>query len=326
MNSPSHQTAPTKAGTSILSDAAMARIQAEVAPVIQAVAERIHYAEGRRTNFTILAGGLIAAGVALLTFALSNAESHLARWTTAAGAVCCVALGAAIILLYSSQTNTYPWTSATKTWKWFYRDALPSNEGFDFGWVDYFRMEKAKSRTKAEYSRQISLFKNSMHRLKSDSENLDQDLEQLYVLHINEKYKNLHLTQLRKLTNWGILVMTGAVVFSGVFGHCMDKSGEHVSHFTAQSGTIAINGTWSSPAVGQNQFAEILLDISAQNSSKASANLPRWSVLGKNGARLPFDVLEAGPATIAGGGKLRYTVLLRSKSRAELKLDKVLPE
>lgn len=38
----------------------------------------------------------------------------------------------------------------------------------------------------------------------SPKEELEQDLEQLFLVIVNEKYKNLQLTHLRKVISWGL--------------------------------------------------------------------------------------------------------------------------
>jgi hypothetical protein len=176
------------------------RFKEELAPIMSAASERIHYAEGRRTNFSVIAAGLVAGGIAMLTFSLGNIELAVIRYPVLAAASWLFLSGVAVIVVYSLQTNRYPFTAATKTWKWFYRNALPRQAVFDLPWWSYFRFGNEKARIKAEYDQQLPEFVASLDRLNDESISLQQDIEQLCVLHINEKYKNLQLTHLRKLT------------------------------------------------------------------------------------------------------------------------------
>ena len=55
-------------------------ISTRLAPVITAAAERIHYAEARRANYSVMAGALIAAGIAIFTFAFGTTDMQWMRF------------------------------------------------------------------------------------------------------------------------------------------------------------------------------------------------------------------------------------------------------
>src|SRR5882672_3995123 len=84
--------------------------------LIPAVAERIHYAEGRRGNYTLIAAALIPAGVALLAFIVPLPQTVFFRLTLILVGIATILLGCFMIVLYGVQTNRYPWTSKTSTW------------------------------------------------------------------------------------------------------------------------------------------------------------------------------------------------------------------
>ena len=120
--------------------------------MISAVADRIHYAEGRRTNFTVVAGALLAGGVAVLTFVLDKNLSNALNNFALSASIGSIALGLLLLIVYERQTNRYPWTSATDTWKWFYRDALPDQQKFDWTWRDVF-MRRLSTQTQSSLTK-----------------------------------------------------------------------------------------------------------------------------------------------------------------------------
>ncbi len=164
-------------------------ISARLEPVLSAVAERIHYAEGRRTNYSVMAAAFIAAGLTILTFAVGVLDHLWLRYAAFGGAFSLLCVGLALIWLFNRQTNRYPFTGATQAWKWFYRDALLDQKKFDTTWRSYFAWGSDKGRVEAEYSSQLPLYRQRIMGLNSDSTNLDQDIEQLYVLHNGAIYK-----------------------------------------------------------------------------------------------------------------------------------------
>lgn len=192
-----------------LSDSEIERLQAELQTLITAAAERVHYAEGRRSQFLAVGAAMVAGGIALFTAVSQiNVSSYLDSALTTMS-VGLFILGLILWSVFSIQVNRYPWTSATRTWKWFYRDALPRNSDLNIGALEYiFQWDSSSNRIKHEFENQLSEFrKNMIVGLIDRTSNLDQDLQQLYVLHVNEKYKNIFLTHLRTLLNWGILII-----------------------------------------------------------------------------------------------------------------------
>lgn len=213
------------------------QIAERIAPVLEAVAERIHYAEARRANYSVMAGALFAAGVTILTLAFGAIDVLILRLAAAFAAAGMISTGLLIIWLFGQQTNRYPFTGATKAWKWFYRDALPTASAFKMSWPRYFRWGKDKLRVEGEYNTQLPIFQSNMRRLSSETLDLDQDLEQLYVLHITEAYKNLFLKHLRQTFNWGIV----STISLGVAGLACGAYFEH-SHRNVRTFTVTGSG------------------------------------------------------------------------------------
>ena len=295
-------------------------VQHEVQRVMEAVVERIHYAEGRRTNFSVIAGALIAGGIALLTFSLGNVDSSIAKFCIGFTAVAMLAVGTGILLVYGRQTNRYPWTSATKTWKWFYRDALPDQGKFNLGWASYLRFGKAGKRAKEAFATQLRPFIDSLARLKDGSVNLDQDAQQLYVLHVNEKYKNMHLADLRTATNIGLMCILLSAVAGALYGSQIDGRLNALRQIHVVHESLDFNGRWHVlPHVGESKFSDVILSVSASNSGKTAAPLPHWIPYDPLGLRIPADVLSttASPSDlIEAKASLKYSQVFQMSAAA----------
>jgi hypothetical protein len=191
-------------------------VSENISPVISAVAERIHYAEGRRANYTVMALALIAGGTSILVFAFGSIGQMWLKYAAIVASFGFIAVGLLVIYTYGRQTNQYPYTSATKTWKWFYRDALPDRDAFGLKPNELAQTQKERI-TKA-YTDQFAAFKIRIAQLASDKSNTEQDIEQLYSLHVNELYKNLYLSRLRTLFNKGLIFSILAGFIAGVWG------------------------------------------------------------------------------------------------------------
>lgn len=197
-------------------------LASKIAPVLQAVADRIHYAETRRVNYTVMAGALIAGAITILVFASGSIEQLWLKYAAVTASLGFSLVGIVVVFEYGRQTNQYPYTSATKTWKWFYRDALPDRSAF--GLKPFERRKALKDRITSAYSSQLEPFKVRLATLRNDEVNAEQDIEQLYSLHVNELYKNLYLSKLRSLFNWGLAITVVAVLGMAFYGWCSEKT------------------------------------------------------------------------------------------------------
>jgi len=176
--------------------------------------ERVNYWEGRRTQFLQIGIGLLAASIAGVVAIFSNIseltdlffqQNGLAASTMFLSAkgilyifafiVCmCFTVGCLwLLLLWNEQNNpSYPFTKACRTWLWHYRHAEKSPLETDF-----------RTYTPATYRTHVETFAaNLVHYkkrlLQSDvQELLDQDISQVYVLLINEKFKIKMVNRLR---------------------------------------------------------------------------------------------------------------------------------
>ncbi len=212
-------------------------VSEQLAPIITAVADRIHYAEGRRTNYTVMAVALIAGGISVLVFALGSIGQLWLKYASLVISIGFIALGLLVLIVYGRQTNQYPYTSATKTWKWFYRDALPDRTAFALKWFE--RATTQKKRITEAYQNQLPQFKLDMARLQSEQISAEQDTEQLYSLHVNELYKNLYLSRLRTVFNAGLFLTVFIAIVAGIIGAYVERK-----ETSLQSINVAGNG-WS---------------------------------------------------------------------------------
>ena len=177
---------------------------------ISILTERIHYAENRRRDYILIASALIAAGVAFLTWDKTRLEM-IQHYIFIGISLYLILFGIGIFLIYSKQTNCYPFTSATSNKKWFYRDALKNEEAFNVQLFDCFskkRQKIARKKISEEFSTQYDYYnENINHILTQEHLDIEADKNQIYILHINEKYKNLYLSHLKQFTTGGIILL-----------------------------------------------------------------------------------------------------------------------
>jgi hypothetical protein len=296
---------------SALSSADREKVRERLTPVIAAVTERIHYAEQRRSNFSAIGGAFVAAGIAVLTFAFTSIETLAVKFGFVGAGLSLSVVGALVLIAYSRQTNRYPWTSATKTWKWFYRDALPQEKALEPKWWSYLFFGSEKDRVKSEYSRQLEPFKQSMERLFDDDSNYMQDLEQLYVLHVNEKYKNLHLSDLRKITERGICIGILSVAVLSAVGWICDSQRIAPHPFSLSSGVLKLNGSWRRATCSDEVDCDrILVNVEVFNPSPNAVSLPSYLGVDAAGAVVPLRVEGSSPVLTNAPAESKKTMAL----------------
>lgn len=201
------------------------RLEKSVAGLLETQRARIEYAESRRGSLATVGGVLLAAGfTGLLAVGKTDDWNYFPLWlglVSVAGSL--VLFGALVIGIYGWQTNwSYPFKKVSKTWKHFYRDAIPQADDPPAPW----------------HSRQSTTFKVASERgfaagrpgfiqrtltLSDPAISLAQDIEQSYLLHWNEMYKNRFLTDLRKVLVRGIVcsLVVGAIGF--IVGAATDR-------------------------------------------------------------------------------------------------------
>lgn len=295
-----------------LNDSEMSAVREQIQQVMPAVTERIHYAEGRRSNFSAIAGAMLAGGIALVTVAIGHMDSMATRFGFAAAGLSSFVLGSLLLVVYGIQTNRYPWTSATKTWKWFYRDALPEEKAFDLPWTSYIRFGAHRHRVQSEYARQLCLFRQTVARLADEGLSLEQDVEQLYVLHVNEKYKNMQLVHLRKITVGGFVASAAVVVLAVAVGYWCDNRLIEPQPFSYERDGLTLRGNWYRAACDDVENCNrVLLKVDFQNNTKTPAPLPRLVASDSAGVTIPLVVKAIEPEiTEASPGSTTSLVLV----------------
>lgn len=131
-------------------------------------------------------------------------------------------LAGALLLAYARSTNPrYPFidrNAAVKQarWKWFYWDALPSAKKFaTFGLFGKLGQKEREAEVQAVDEQWPQFRETMLHRLRDEDQNLEEDLRQLYTLHINERYKNAYLSNVRTILQKGLAVLLAVTVLVG---------------------------------------------------------------------------------------------------------------
>jgi len=202
------------------------------------MARRIEYAEARRGAIATLAGGMVAAGIAL--FAIVGGASP-GRIRTALGVLAVGLLATAVVLLVAWGRQTNPPYGFIRTdpthrpWKWFYRDALGDHKAFEYKWwlpkdtkVNKRPVDAFPDQWGPWVEREIGLADLRVDTL--------QNLRQTYLLHVNEKYKNLFLSQLRNVLIIGIVTSIAACLLAFTLGF-----GLPASHSAPTSGPPSVS-------------------------------------------------------------------------------------
>jgi hypothetical protein len=303
-----------------MSDDEKKELQSQLAELIRAAVVRIHYAEGRKTTFLAIGAALVASGVALFTASISKVPESIIWY---AALICAVSLALSGIILwfvYARQTNRYPWTSATRTWKWFYRDALPRQADFDLSiWQYFWGWKNLKTKTQHAFTKQLEEFsKGKILSLSNKDIAIEQDIEQLYVLHVNDKYKNLHLSHLQKILFGGIscaLILTFTSV-AGLTAYKLRSPASTRSHF--ETSDVRVDVVWRVakpvPMSGDVASRVILFSAAIYNIGKGSILLGPPYLADSEGILLPYEQLKlatelttvppSGAATVAGSLKV----------------------
>jgi hypothetical protein len=189
-----------------LDDRAVTYLQQNLQQLISLMTDRIEYAETRRSVLAAVAGALLAGAVALLTV-LPNVKPVCLWWGLLA-----LSIGASLVALlvwcvYALQTNfKYPFTEVATTWKWYYHYALQDKSKFNTFFLP-LQTQHAREESKTAFTQQWEYFRHEQIQGLIDARtNTMQDLRQVYLLHVNERYKNLFLTHLRNTLSLGLVI------------------------------------------------------------------------------------------------------------------------
>ena len=163
--------------------------------------ERIRYWENRRTQFLQLSTALLAAAIIAIVTILPRypSEDILTKfevfiYTPIAVTSLILFLGSIrLLIIWNKQNNpNYPFTKGYKVWRWHYRHAEKKPLEAD---VDCYTFESFKNEVNKFHD---NLIDYKLKTINSDPKELfDQDLTQLYLLIVNEKFKIKFVNTLR---------------------------------------------------------------------------------------------------------------------------------
>jgi len=175
----------------------------EVSFLIDHIDNRIHYTETRITRTVTFSVTLMAIGLALFAAIIKSDLEGLCFILGLISAGFLILTGGVAALIHVLQVNPrYPFRALPNDWKWFYPRIVA---------------EKYKPKAFVKESEKTYLEKRLLHveGLKEYAERLIEenpierlriDVQQLYLLHINEKYKNYFLTTLRRVLTTGLAI------------------------------------------------------------------------------------------------------------------------
>jgi hypothetical protein len=179
------------------------------------MSSRIEYAESRRNTLATAAAAILAAGIAILP--LTKDVTPIVRVALDVLGVGFILVAVVVLAIYARQTNfSYGFIQPDvrfRPWKWFYRDALSDYKAFRAPWHT-FQRDKEKKATGAAYDDQWADFFSRYMDLAQPRVDALQNLRQVYLLHVNERYKNLFLSQLRNAFFRGLLVAVAASILA----------------------------------------------------------------------------------------------------------------
>lgn len=183
-----------------LKDAELENKIKEVNDLIEHVNNRIIYTETRITRTVTFALSLVAIGMAL--FAAVIRLDGISLYFGLATSILFISTGSITSFTHVLQINPkYPFRALPNDWKWFYSRSVDDNYKPPF-----YVKETEQNYFKKRYSH-INGLKNYAEKIvkETPSVRLKIDIQQLYLLHVNEKYKNSFLTSLRKVLTIGLI-------------------------------------------------------------------------------------------------------------------------
>lgn len=253
-----------------LDEAKVKEMRSDLHHLIDKIVERVHYAETRRGAFGTIGAAMVAAGVAILTFAIAQPIQIELRLPGVALGGSLLATGGLIWFMFARQTNRYPFTGATRVWKWHYRDALPDQAAFVMPWYAYlFGWKQLGKRVRQQYDDQLpSFYQRHVLPLADHHVSLWQDVQQVYVLHVNEKYKNIFLNHFRAVVSYGFPAIFIIVTISWLAGALVYER-ERIHEARLETPDFTVDARWRAAGIfrhdGSSDRAQLLLNLNLEN-------------------------------------------------------------
>lgn len=197
---------------------------------IDHMVRRIEYAESRRGAIATLAGGLVAAGIALFALLLDAPAGPLRVALGVLASAMLLSAGGTLVAWFRQTNPPYGFIRAPanrRPWKWFYRDALADHSAFTFDWWKT-KDSKANKTPIDAFQKQWGPFAQREMGLLNLRSDILQNLQQVYLLHVNEKYKNMFLSQVRSVLLRGVVLSVLAFFLAwGVAAYSDARSGSN---------------------------------------------------------------------------------------------------
>jgi hypothetical protein len=181
----------------------------EVESLIDHVNQRIQYTETRITRSVTFSVTLIGIGMAF--FAVLSRYDGLLFYLGLFATASLVITGGLAAIIHSLQVNPkYPFRALSNDWKWFYPNIVDNN------YRPTWYVKESEEKYLEKRLLHIKGLKKYADKIMQEdkAERLKVDIQQLYLLHVNEKYKNAFLSTLRKIIFRGLLI---TAVFFGIF-------------------------------------------------------------------------------------------------------------
>ena len=180
----------------------------EVNSLIEQVNQRIFYTEGRLSKLVTFSVALMGIGMAFFA-----AIIKLAGLTFIIGIITSFSFFftggfTALVHCWFYVNPRYPFRTLKNDWKWFYAGIIDKEYHpkplFQDSSYKFLFKRRLHIQGLNKYAKKI-LDEKSVDRLKVD-------LQQLYLLHVNEKYKNYYLSNLRNILIYGLLVTSSCFI------------------------------------------------------------------------------------------------------------------
>ncbi len=184
-----------------LSDADILSKIEEIDALIDHVTGRISYTETRITRTVTLALTMVGFGMAFFAVVLNL--HGMAFYLGIATAMSLILTGSIASYIHTRQINPkYPFRRMENDWKWFYPRIVEEEYR-----PNAFVHDKDQDFLKKRLLHMENLRRYADRLLKEDKkERLKIDTQQLFLLHVNEKYKNCFLSSLRTILKRGLII------------------------------------------------------------------------------------------------------------------------
>jgi len=280
-------------------------LQSNLHFLIDHIARRIEYAESRRSALAAVAGALLAAGIALLAMVKDTGELPPLRNSLVAFGLSVILLSLLMLLVYSLQTNfRYPFIKATRTSKWFYRYALERPEAFRAPWYA-LASRRLQEEGKQEFEKQWRSFvTDRLDDLKDLKRSNQQDLAQVFLLHVNERYKNLFLTHLRTILSTGLIVCVAVGTLTFVTSLLFEPGTPRIASGLYRSIDLTLESSWRDTGSERTtgfggEEVQVLLNANIRNLSTSQLTLKGLVSKDSVGLTVPMTVQSIIPSPLA---------------------------